>query len=578
MADAREGSGGYGRGSNPRRDDRGDGRGSRGGHDASRRDAKGRERSDARLRSAGHRSAAAPSERRRSGDPARTAALAVLRAVDDGAYANLEMPKVLRRHDLSGRDAAFATELALGTIRRQGLYDRVIEVGAGRAPADIDPIVLDILRLGVHQLLSMRVPTHAATSETVALAREHAGAGASGFVNAVLRRAGERDRDTWIAALTRGVEDADDVRAIATSHPAWVVSALRQALRGHEAAGGEGQPSLDDALDALLAADNEAPRVALVARPGLADVDELVEAGAELSDLSPIAATLPFGDPANIPAVRETRAAVQDEGSQLLAIALAEAPVEPAKPVETNDDAAGEGTTPIDDSATQAEDVENEASESDEQTAGASASTTTGEQWLDMCAGPGGKAAVLGSIAHLRGHVLFCNESSEHRTELVRRTLRALLDDGAEIYVGTGDGRELGSEEPATYDRVLLDAPCTGLGAMRRRPESRWRRRPFDVAELAALQVELLNSALDATRPGGIVGYATCSPHPAETIAVVGEVLGARDDVVQEDAWPYFLDAYDEPIERIGTLPSVQLWPHVHGTDAMFFALLRKTR
>ena len=549
MADAREGSGGYGRGSNPRRDDRGDGRGSRGGHDASRRDAKGRERSDARLRSAGHRSAAAPSERRRSGDPARTAALAVLRAVDDGAYANLEMPKVLRRHDLSGRDAAFATELALGTIRRQGLYDRVIEVGAGRAPADIDPIVLDILRLGVHQLLSMRVPTHAATSETVALAREHAGAGASGFVNAVLRRAGERDRDTWIAALTRGVEDADDVRAIATSHPAWVVSALRQALRGHEAAGGEGQPSLDDALDALLAADNEAPRVALVARPGLADVDELVEAGAELSDLSPIAATLPFGDPANIPAVRETRAAVQDEGSQLLAIALAEAPVEPAKPIEA-----------------------------DNEMAEASARPTTAERWLDMCAGPGGKAAVLGSIAHLRGHVLFCNESSEHRTELVRRTLRALLDDGAEIYVGTGDGRELGAEEPATYERVLLDAPCTGLGAMRRRPESRWRRRPFDVAELAALQVELLNSALDATRPGGIVGYATCSPHPAETLAVVGEVLGARDDVVQEDAWPYFLDAYDEPLERIGTLPSVQLWPHLHGTDAMFFALLRKTR
>lgn len=549
MADAREGSGGYGRGSNPRRDDRGDGRGSRGGHDASRRDAKGRERSDARLRSAGHRSAAAPSERRRSGDPARTAALAVLRAVDDGAYANLEMPKVLRRHDLSGRDAAFATELALGTIRRQGLYDRVIEVGAGRAPTDIDPIVLDILRLGVHQLLSMRVPTHAATSETVALAREHAGAGASGFVNAVLRRAGERDRDTWIAALTRGVEDADDVRAIATSHPAWVVSALRQALRGHEAAGGEGQPSLDDALDALLAADNEAPRVALVARPGLADVDELVEAGAELSDLSPIAATLPFGDPANIPAVRETRAAVQDEGSQLLAIALAEAPVEPAKPIEA-----------------------------DNEMAEASARPKTGEQWLDMCAGPGGKAAVLGSIAHLRGHVLFCNESSEHRTELVRRTLRALLDDGAEIYVGTGDGRELGAEEPATYERVLLDAPCTGLGAMRRRPESRWRRRPFDVAELAALQVELLNSALDATRPGGIVGYATCSPHPAETLAVVGEVLGARDDVVQEDAWPYFLDAYDEPLERIGTLPSVQLWPHLHGTDAMFFALLRKTR
>lgn len=535
-----------------------DGRASqrRGGGDDARRDAKGRERSAARLRGAGHRSESAPSQRRRTGDPARTAALAVLRAVDDGAYANLEMPKVLRHHDLSGRDAAFATELALGTIRRQGLYDRVIEVGAGRKSEDIDPVVRDILRLGVHQLLSMRVPTHAATSETVALARQHAGSGAAGFVNAVLRRAGERDRDTWIADLTRGIDDADEVRAIATSHPVWVVSALRQALRGHGAAGGDGQPSLDEALDALLAADNEAPRVALVARPGLADVDELAEYGAELSDLSPIAATLPFGDPANIPAIRETRAAVQDEGSQLIALALAQAEV------DTSEEGASDG--------------EDEAGGADREPEHARENRQ--EQWLDMCAGPGGKAALLGAVAHLRGHVLFCNESSEHRTELVRSTMRALLDEGGEVYVGTGDGRELGREEAGVYDRVLLDAPCTGLGAMRRRPESRWRRRPFDVAELASLQVELLNSALDATKPGGVVGYATCSPHPAETLAVISEVLGSRDDVSQEDAWPLFLDAYDEPIERLGTLPSVQLWPHVHGTDAMFFALLRKTR
>ena len=511
-----------GRGEQPPRDDR--------------RDARGRQRSDARLRGAGHRSEQAPSARRRTGDPARSAALAVLRAVDDGAYANLEMPKVLTRHDLSGRDAAFATELALGTIRRQGFYDRVIETGSGRAPSQIDPVVLAVLRLGVHQILSMRVPVHAATSETVALAREHAGSGAAGFVNAVLRRAGERDRETWIADLTRGVDDADEVRAVATSHPRWVVSALRQSLRGHRAAGGDGQASLDDALDALLEADNTPPRVSLVARPGLATVDELVASGAEASDLSPVGAVLPFGDPANIPAIRQTRAAVQDEGSQLLALALADADVPPR--TASGDDAR--------------------------------------EDWLDLCAGPGGKAALLGAVAHLRGDVLYCNEASEHRTDLVRRTLRALLDDGAEIYIGTGDGRDLGREEPGTYDRVLLDAPCTGLGALRRRPESRWRRQPSDVAELSALQVELLDSAIDATRAGGVIGYATCSPHPAETLAVVAEVLGRRDDVVQEDAWPLFRDAFDEPIERVGDLPSVQLWPHLHGTDAMFFALLRK--
>lgn len=500
------------------------------------RDAKGRQRSSARLRGAGHRTSQAPSQRRRSGDLARTAALEVLRAVDDGAYANLEMPKVLRRHDLGGRDAAFATELALGAIRRHGLYDRVIAVGSGRELRDIDPVVCDVLRLGVHQLLSMRVPTHAATSETVALAREHAGAGAAGFVNAVLRRAGERTREEWITALTRDVTDPDEVRAIATSHPLWVVSALRQSLRGHEAVPADGgAQALDDELDALLAADNEPPKVALVARPGLSDVDELVEFGAEPSLLSPVGAILPFGDPAGIPAVRQTRAAVQDEGSQLLALALADAEV-----------------TPRDDGGF--------------------------EEWLDMCAGPGGKAALLGAVAFQRGDVLFCNESSEHRTELVRRTLRALFDEGAEIYVGTGDGRDLGTEEANTYDRVLLDAPCTGLGALRRRPESRYRRQPSDVGDLAALQGELLNSALDAVRPGGVVGYATCSPHPAETLAVVSRVLAERDDVVQEDAWPLFRNAAGEPIERLGSLPSVQLWPHLHGTDAMFFALLRKKK
>ena len=490
------------------------------------RDARGRQRSGARLRRDGHRSNAAPSQRRRTGDPSRVAAFETLEAVSAGAYANLEMPKVLRHHRLSGRDASFATELALGTIRMQRFYDRVIETGASRAPSDIDPTVLNILRLGVHQILSMRVATHAAVSETVALAREFAGSGASGFVNAVLRRASERDLETWQADVTRGVNDPDARRSIVTSHPVWIVSAIRSALRAHGASEGD----LDGALDAFLNADNTPALVHLVARPGLSSVRELVRDGAEPSELSPVGAVLPGGDPGSIRAVRETRAAVQDVGSQLLALALASAFV------PGGDD----------------------------------------EEWLDMCAGPGGKAALLGALAHEQGAALFCNEVSEHRTELVRRTMRALIDDGAEVFIGTGDGRGLGREEPNTYDRVLLDAPCTGLGAMRRRPESRWRRSLSDVAELAALQEELLNSAIDATRPGGVIGYATCSPHPAETLNVVSGVLATRNDVEQEDAWDLFRDAGGAPIHRVGKLPSVQLWPHIHGTDAMFFALLRK--
>lgn len=211
------------------------------------------------------RSRTAPAHRRRRGDPARRAAYDLLRAVDEGAYANLELPQLLRRHRLSGRDAAFATELAYGTLRMRGLYDAVVEIAAGRPTGRIDPPVLDVLRLGVHQVLGMRVPIHAAADETVALAREVTGVGASGLVNAVLHRVGERDRDAWVAAVV-GEREGSPRLALVHSHPTWIVTALRQALLGHGAAT---KADADAVLESLLAADNDPARVDLVARPGL---------------------------------------------------------------------------------------------------------------------------------------------------------------------------------------------------------------------------------------------------------------------------------------------------------------------
>jgi 16S rRNA (cytosine967-C5)-methyltransferase len=310
-----------------------------------------------------------------------------------------------------------------------------------------------------------------------------------------------------------------------------VAKALRAALLGHHASTPE---TVDADLARLLATDNAAPRVALVVRPGLADVDELVEAGAERSPLSPVGAVLPGGDPGGIPAVREGRAAVQDEGSQLVALALAGVPV------------ASSGT----------------------------------EQWLDLCAGPGGKAGLLAALALQAGADLTANEVSPHRADLVRQTLRAAADRAAElgrrIEVRTGDGRVVGEDEPGGYQRVLVDAPCTGLGALRRRPEARWRRQPGDLAELGRLQRELLVSAIDATAPGGVVAYATCSPHLAETQFVVSDITKRRDDVELLDARPFLRDASGAQVEQLGDGPTVQLWPHLHGTDGMFLALLRK--
>jgi 16S rRNA (cytosine967-C5)-methyltransferase len=513
-----EDQGGSGRG----RQRGGQGGGSRGGQGGG---------SDRRGSGPRRYSAQRPSERSRTTDPQRLAAYTVLRAVADGAYANLELPRVLREKGIQGRDAAFATELVYGAIRLQGLYDPIISAAAGRPLSAIDANVLDTLRLGAHQLLGMRVPAHAAADETVGLARRVNGAGAAGFVNAVMRRISERSLEEWLTRVVPAEAPLTERLAVAQSHPEWIVKALRAALLGHRASTPEG---VDADLTALLASDNAAPRVSLAARPGLAEVAELVEAGAEASSLSRVGATLPGGDPGSLPAVREGRAAVQDEGSQLVALALAAVPVQAQGP----------------------------------------------EQWLDLCAGPGGKAGLLAGLAVQAGADLTANEVSPHRADLVRQTLRAATrlaeSRGRRIEVRTGDGRAAGEEEPGRYHRVLVDAPCTGLGALRRRPEARWRRTPADLADLGRLQRELLAAALDATAPGGVVAYATCSPHLAETQFVVSDVLKRRGDVEAIDARDHVVDAAGATVAALGEGPTVQLWPHVHGTDAMFLALLRK--
>jgi len=446
--------------------------------------------------------------RRPQPDAPRRVAFDLLRAVGErDAYANLVLPELLRSRGIIGRDAAFATELAYGTLRGQGRYDVVLAACVDRPLDQVDPPVRDVARLGAHQLLAMRVPAHAAVSATVELARAVLGDGRAKFVNAVLRRVGARDLTSWVDELAPAY-DVDPVGhlAIAHSHPRWVVNAFRDALGG----------SLEETA-AVLAADNVAPTVSLIARPGRAAVTELLEAGAHDGRWSPYAATLAGGDPGAIPAVREGRAGVQDEGSQLVALALAAAPLDGPD-----------------------------------------------RRWLDMCAGPGGKAALLGALARERGATLLAAEIAPHRAALVRRAA------GPDASVVVADGR-VPAWRPGAFDRVLVDAPCTGLGALRRRPEARWRRTAQDVAPLTALQRELLDTALAAVRPGGVVAYVTCSPHLAETRAVVSDVM-RRDDVDPVDARPLLPEMPD-----LGDGPDVQLWPHRHGTDAMFLALLRRT-
>ncbi|OJV80316.1 MAG: methyltransferase [Cellulomonas sp. 73-92] len=492
-----------------------------------RRDERGRQRGAARAEGQGHRSAAAPSQRARRGDPARTAAFDVLcQVADSDAYANLVLPPLLRDRRIAGRDAAFATELAYGTLRMRGRYDAVLALVVDRGLENVDPPVLDLLRLGAHQLLGMRVPPHAAVSETVALARARTGAGSAQFVNAILRQVAEQPVEAWLGRLADGAPDEDGRLAAVWSHPGWIVRALREALVGNGRAAGE--------IDALLAADDQAPHVTLVARPGLATLDELASQARDATPgtLAPTALSLAGGDPAALAAVREGRAGVQDEGSQLVALALAHAPLDGPD-----------------------------------------------ERWLDLAAGPGGKAALLAAEAGRRGARLVANELQPHRARLVRDSLRA-APPGSVEEVRTGDGRLVGTAEPGSYDRVLLDAPCTGLGALRRRPEARWRRTPADLAPLTQLQRELLASALAAVRPGGLVAYVTCSPHLAETRLVVTDALRAAaragTPATLVDARPAVAGLAPGDAPDLGDGPHVQLWPHVHGTDAMHLSLLRR--
>jgi 16S rRNA (cytosine967-C5)-methyltransferase len=496
----------------------GDKPGSRSGAPSSRSgDARGpRAGQRAPARGGGRGRAAGGAARRRVG-PARLVAFEVLRAVRErDAYANLLLPSLLREQGLTGgRDAALATELSYGTLRGQGTYDAVIAACSARGLGQIDPPVLDVLRLGTHQLLATRIGAHAAVATSVDLAREVAGPGAAGFVNAVLRRVASRDLEAWIAS-TAPDRAADPVGHLAVrySHPSWIVAAFAASL-GEDAAAGLGQ------TEAVLAASTSRPRVTLCAVPGLASQAELVGAGAGPAQWSPFGAYLEAGDPAAVEAVGQGRAAVQDEASQLAALALTR--VDVGRP---------DG------------------------------------RWLDLCAGPGGKARLLSGLA-AGGHArLLAADARLHRARLVR----AAVAGEAGVIVADGTAP---AWRPGSFDRVIADVPCSGLGALRRRPEARWRKSPQDVARLAGLQRRLLVSALDAARPGGAVAYLTCSPHVDETRAVVGDVLRGRDDVTVLDAPAVLAEV---PGLR-GPAPDsryAQFWPDRHGTDAIFLALLQR--
>lgn len=459
-------------------------------------------------------------------DQARSVAFEVLVAVDsDDAYANLLLPSLISKSRLEPRDAAFATELTYSTLRLRGQIDAILESAAQRTIGSIDVSSRNALRLGACQLLNMRTAEHAAVSTSVELARQ-ARESSAGFVNAVLRKVQTRTLPEWISALTHSAND-DNAVALRWSHPRWMVAALRDALLD----GGRGR----DELELLLAANNRAAKPMLIARPEVCDLSELmIDEQQSRGQWSPFAVTAPAGDPGQLAAVREGRAAVQDEGSQLVALLAAAVPV-------TGRDAV----------------------------------------WLDGCAGPGGKAGLLAALAGPREANVHAVDVSAHRSELVAATCRPFPN----VSVHLGDVVAVAAQQwfpEGGFDRILVDVPCTGMGALRRRPELRWRRTPGDIGKLARIQESILRSALNMARVGGVVVYSTCSPHVLEASAVVERVVSS---LAPEGINAHVVDVRDVIAQAhiavqaealIATQHDryLRLWPHVHGTDAMFAAVV----
>ena len=417
-------------------------------------------------------------------------------------YSNLLLPQALNASKLEERDRALVTELLYGTIRMQGKHDWVLSQISDRPWSEVDPGIVDICRLGVHQIHEMRIPDHAAVAATVEVARKRVGESKASFVNALLRSVTRKSIEEWFAPL-HTISDPVERFSIQYSHPEWIVSAYFDLLKDWRE------------VESALAINNEAALPTLVAWPGYSTQQDLIDIGGDPTEFSPFGAHWK-GNPGALDLIKARKIGVQDEGSQLVAEVFAKA--------------------------------------------------AAGTQWLDLCAGPGGKAALLSSIARTRGVTFTANEFSAPRAELVKQVVhgdRVLVSDGREI-------NSLGEK----FDAILIDAPCTGLGALRRRPEVRWRRTLQDLRALTQLQRELIDSAIEALNPGGILGYATCSPHLAETSIQIADIKRKHTELNQIDVDPFL----PEKLEGANRDGAMSLWTHKHGTDAMYLALFQKVQ
>jgi 16S rRNA (cytosine967-C5)-methyltransferase len=430
----------------------------------------------------------------------RTLAFDLLSRVQkDDSYINLLLPSFLSRKGVDETERGLIQELAYGSLRWQLQYDSFIDhLANGKT---IEQSVRIALRMGLHQLFRMRIPSHAAINETVELVKLKSPK-AAGFSNAILRNADRAGLESLLTKATSGIQSVE-AHAIETSHPSWMIRAFIDAL------------ALDSRKDVLplLSSNNQTPKVNLAALSEAA-MTRLDEAGLTKSSVSPIGYSID-GNPESYVGL-DVR--VQDFGSQIVALTLL-------------------GLAHRD------------------------------SRVLDMCSGPGGKSAVLLSGLGENGS-LDCFEPASHRAKLVRDTVGH--DSRASVFEQVGQSAPVNS-----YDAVLLDAPCSGLGSIRRKPESRWRKSPNQLSELTKLQADLLGAGIMALRKGGVLLYSTCSPVISETNSQVVDALDRHPEIELLDLKPV-LTSISPSLVLNPARKTVQLWTDIHETDSMFMAAFRR--
>lgn len=422
---------------------------------------------------------------------------------ENQAYANIYLPSALKRSVLDDRDRALVTELVYGVVRSKLALDWLIGKFAARATAKVEPRVLNLLRLGLYQILYLdRIPDHAAVDTGVELAKTELSPGTDKFVNAILRRAvRERDGLPW-PDRGRGLVE---FLTIYYSHPRWLVELWLNELG-------------EETTESLLAADNARPKVTLRANTLKVTPADLIEALKReaietlAGDICPEAVVMAGH---NVPdkILKDGLAYVQNEASIAVGHIMRPRP---------------------------------------------------GQTVIDLCAGPGGKCTHLAQLMNNSGRIMAV-DVHDGRLKLVKDNCRRLGVEIVELIEGDAS-KPLPLPE---VDHVLVDAPCSGLGVLARRPDSRWRKQPGDIERLAALQSKILDRAADYVKPGGRLTYSVCTITKAETDGVVSRFVTGHRDFRQAPVEVFKLSFKEAPNARF--------WPHIDGTDGMFIAQFKKT-